>query len=221
MKEKEVLRRVRSELTELEETVPWNAVRRMWRSRRTLWRRTVKQADAVVSMAYCVQEFRVALYTDDNSFQGCGRAWRASIEQCMHGRGSHGVLWDVWEELKASILSWLGLRSTPTQLSSAQLQESAARARVALEEAMRRGADSLSQVPLEAILNGNREGLQMVRTELEQERMLVAVKLTVMAQQAGAWRDSCSKDAASFVHFDSGACTEEECGSDVTDLDSD
>ncbi len=51
MTAQEALRMLRSEVLSLEDEVPWNAVRRTWRARRTGWRRGVKQSDAVPALA--------------------------------------------------------------------------------------------------------------------------------------------------------------------------
>ena len=132
--------------------VPWNAVRRTWRNRRTLWRRSVKQADMIADLAQRLQEFRLALSTDDHSFQGCGHTWRQSVDVCAQGRGPPGLLLGLWEELRASISTWLDSRTKPISLASAHLQAGAARAMVAIQEAARRGSDSLAQVSVPTVV---------------------------------------------------------------------
>lgn len=54
----------RSQLLGLEDTVPWNAVKSSWRSRRPGWRRSLKSADTAAEIATRLEEFRAHLMND-------------------------------------------------------------------------------------------------------------------------------------------------------------
>jgi hypothetical protein len=48
----------RTQLLDLEDGVPWNAVKATWRARRPGWRRSLKGADSVAAVAQLLDEFR-------------------------------------------------------------------------------------------------------------------------------------------------------------------
>ncbi|KAK9824452.1 hypothetical protein WJX72_010352 [[Myrmecia] bisecta] len=95
LKPKDVLHTVRAEMTHLEEAVPWNAVRKNWRSKRANWRRALKQAETVVELSKCLREFRTSLATDSSSVALTAK-WSQSIDACIQGLGSHSVLLALW-----------------------------------------------------------------------------------------------------------------------------
>lgn len=43
---------------QLEDTVPWNAVKSSWRARRPGWRRALKGADSIAAVAAMLDDFR-------------------------------------------------------------------------------------------------------------------------------------------------------------------
>ncbi len=54
----------RNQLLNLEDSVPWTAVKSSWRNRRPGWRRSLKAADTVAEIAARLEEFRAHLMND-------------------------------------------------------------------------------------------------------------------------------------------------------------
>lgn len=232
---REVLRKLRSDMMDAESHVPWNAVHSLWRNKRATWRGKTRREETVQDLAARLSEFRSALKADA-SFLGCGATWQASLDACLSGSGSHGILLGVWEELRQAIGAWLDVRQRPAAQQTAALQARTARAVTALQRAAAIGQDAVAQVPLEAIVNNSVDGLQAVRAVIEKERKVAATEL---AKVSAAGADAAASGAAtalfqpplsprngpeawSFgipaVDFDSGADTDAGSGSCVTDM---
>ena len=195
--------------------------------------------------ARLLQELRGALLADEGSWAGCGHTWQAQLDACVQGKGSCSLLLLVWDELRGSINAWRGGRSRGAAMTAAQLQAGVARAVAAMQAASRSGdEDALLQVPLESILCGDLQALQAVRRAIEVERRVLAARLAAGGRGEGGggghsggasspppWppTDAAGKPPESYfarisapwaeAEFDSGAETEMEEGSDVTDLD--
>ncbi|PSC72843.1 septin-10-isoform A [Micractinium conductrix] len=182
---REAMRCMRLEVLGLEDTIPWNSVRRAWKAKRTTWRRQVKQTEVLPEFAARLKELRAALLTDDQPLPGCGSTWRAQLELCISGKGSYGLLAAAWEEMRGTVRGWLEGRAKPAALSAAALQAGATRAVRAMQAALAAGggggeanADAaLVQVPLESIIgHDSGVGLAAVRTALETEQKLLGAR---------------------------------------------
>jgi hypothetical protein len=177
---------MKQEVLHLEEAIPWTCVRRNWRSKRTGWRKLVKQTELVSDFAARLKELRLALLADDHTFVGCGPAWRSHLESCIQGRGSAAALMSVWDEMKNTIRTWLsgsGAISGPaggfvTPLGPAPSADSAGRAVLALQKAVKHGTtEALLQAPLESIMGHDGCSLHAVRQAIELERRIVSSRL--------------------------------------------
>ncbi|KAL4542012.1 hypothetical protein Ndes2526B_g06499 [Nannochloris sp. 'desiccata'] len=180
------VRSMKQEVLQLEEAIPWTCVRRNWRSKRTGWRKLVKQTELVSDFAARLKELRTALLADDHTFVGCGPAWRSHLESCIQGRGSAAALVSVWDEMKNTIRSWLsgsGAISGPaggfvTPSGPAPSADSAGRAVLALQRAVKHGStEALLQAPLESIMGHDGCSLHAVRQAIELERRVVSSRL--------------------------------------------
>ncbi len=183
------LRFVKQEMLDVEDAIPWAAVRRVWRTKRTAWRRQVKQTELIAELAVRLRELRAALTPDDADagFVGCAAVWRAQVEACARGRGAAPLLAACWEEMKQAIRSWL---------DGTGPDAGTARAVRALHAALRAGggADALLQAPLEAVVGGDAAALHAVRQAIELERRVVAARLA--AAHAGGAAGAAADPAA-------------------------
>ncbi|PRW55942.1 hypothetical protein C2E21_4909 [Chlorella sorokiniana] len=192
---REALRGMRLEVLALEDVIPWNSVRRTWKTKRTTWRRQVKQTEVIADFATRLKELKAALLTEEQALPGCGSTWRAQLEVCIQGKGSYGLLSAAWEEMRNTVRSWLEGRSKPPAQSATQLQASAARAVRAMHAALASpsglapsdaAADAaLVQVPLESIVGGDSgAALQAVQQAIELEQRVVGARLAAAQGQA-------------------------------------
>jgi len=103
------LRRLRSDVLDVEEAVPWGAVRKTWRGRRPAWRRALRASDSAACVARAVREFRGALApgAPDPAPDG-GGAWEPRLEAVARGTAPGASLHGLWAALRGSLLSWLG-----------------------------------------------------------------------------------------------------------------
>ena len=106
------LRRLRSELLDVEEAVPWSAVRAAWRGRRPAWRRALRGSDAAAPLARAVREFRGALVDDAPSealhvLSGVER-WDAAVAAVGSGAAPGAALHALWAEFREGLASWVG-----------------------------------------------------------------------------------------------------------------
>ncbi|KAL4425011.1 hypothetical protein ABPG77_002896 [Micractinium sp. CCAP 211/92] len=180
---REAMRCMRLEVLGLEDVIPWDSVRRAWKTRRTTWRRQVKQTEVLSEFALRLKELRAALLTDEQPLPGCGSTWRAQLEVCIQGKGSYGLLAAAWEELRSTVRNWLEGRNKPAAVSAAALQAGAVRAVRAMQAALGGGAggdadSALLQVPLESIVgHDSGAGLGAVRHAIELEQRILEKRL--------------------------------------------
>ena len=228
------VRSMKHEVLQLEDNIPWTAVRRTWRNKRTSWRRHVKQTELVADFAARLKELRLALLTEDATFIGCGATWRGQLDSCIQGRGSAALLVAVWDELKNTIRSWLGGAMGPASAGGGgaggvHIPASAGRAVLALQAAVRAGGtETLLQTPLESIVANDTQSLHAVRQAIELERRIVAARLAAGHGQMDASGAPLAPMVSYFSSIgagweesdvDSGAETEMDDGSDATDLE--
>ncbi|KAK9827993.1 hypothetical protein WJX81_006084 [Elliptochloris bilobata] len=199
------LERAKAQMVELEEVIPWRAVRACWRTRRPAWRRALRKGcEGVPGVAARMQELRQALVTDGAATLAGGAAWDEAAEACAAGAPGAGLdrLLQLWADLQQGIHTWLEDRSlsgSPAEASGDNAEADAApapsgpaasgpaSARIAFV-----AADSPLDVPC-AHLDTPFEGWA-----------------------AGAGEGWGSEPEYASDEFDSGAETEREEGSDVT-----
>lgn len=245
---REAMRYMRLEVLGLEDIIPWNSVRRTWKSKRTSWRRQVKQTEVLADFAMRLKELRAALLTDEQPLPGCGSTWRAQLELCIQGKGSYGLLAAAWEEMRSTIRAWLEGRSKPATVSAAALQAGAVRAVRAMQAVMAGGggggdpggeADAaLLQVPLESIVgHDSGAGLHAVRHAIKLEQRIVGARLAGRSASQQQLSDGSGGDGAggqplvsyfssisaawADSDFDSAGSDAMEACSQGTDMDSD
>ena len=233
---------MKQEVLQLEEAIPWTMVRRNWRNKRSSWRRQVKQTELVADFAARLKEVRMSLLADDQTFMGCGPAWKSTLDACIQGRGTASSLLSVWDELRTTIRSWLSCPSAipgPTGGSFATTSgpppssASAGRAVLALQSALKQdGTEALLQIPLEGITGHDGYSLHAVRQAIDAEKRIINQRIAAL-QGGGNGSPSENGNGAVVSYFssiaagwgdsdfDSGAETEMDEGSDATDLDSD
>ncbi|CAK0734715.1 hypothetical protein CVIRNUC_000471 [Coccomyxa viridis] len=237
------LGQVRNQLTHLEDTVPWNAVKSAWRNRRPGWRRQLKAADSIAEIAVRMEEFRQHLANDGPALvMGQSAAqWEEALRACKEGEGSAEKLQGLCTDLQNSVRLWLDLRLAQSPVSPTVLSH-AIRAVQALQEGSQLGQTELQQVPLGAIVNHSSEGLQTVKNFLESGKTRLSSpsaskrpRLLLQPQQGSM--DSPPKSLVISVapmlrspfhsiigdfgkesDFDSGAETDWEIGSQVTEI---
>lgn len=200
-----LVRSLQREMLELEEAIPWNCVRKIWKNKRATWRRQVKQTIHVSGFALKVKELKHAVLIDDSVLMGCGPEWTSAVERCAQGLGSASQFHSIWDEMKACIQSWIyftsptpahaEIDSLPTSLALKTLRE----AMVSTDRPDK--ASILLQVPLESMIGPHSQRLASIRDILEVEKQ----KLLIDGQVPAIEHD-----------FDSGAETDEEI---LTDID--
>ncbi|CAL8466997.1 g6533 [Coccomyxa elongata] len=235
---KDNLEEARNQLLSLEDTVPWHAVKSSWRNRRPGWRRALKAADTVADVAVRLDEFRSHLMNDGATLPMGAAAgpWEQSLTACLQGNGSIAALLTLCNELQQSVRLWLDLKLVHTPVSPTVMSQ-AIRAVQALQEGSQKGSGELHQVPLEAIVNHSSEGIQAVKNFLESgktklssprgmgsPRAMTSPKLTpklmsntfpiLLLSPFNAIKGEFGIDD----QFDSGAETDWEAGSQVTDM---
>ncbi|EIE26670.1 hypothetical protein COCSUDRAFT_59190 [Coccomyxa subellipsoidea C-169] len=232
------LEEARSQLLSLEDTVPWHAVKSSWRNRRPGWRRALKAADTVVEVAARMDEFRSHLMNDGATLPmgAAAASWEQTLKACLQGSGSIAMLVTLCNELQQSVRLWLDLKLVHTPVSPTVMSQ-AIRAVQALQEGSQKGSGELYQVPLEAIVNHSSEGIQAVKNFLESgktklssprgmgsPRAMTSPKLTsklmgntfpiLLLSPFNAIKGEFGNDD----QFESGADTDWETGSQVTDM---
>ena len=132
------LRRLRSELLDVEEAVPWSAVTAGWRSRRPAWRRTLRSSDAAACVARALREFRCALAPARGRAGGgdtprllptTGDArWLATVDAVADGDAPGAMLHPLWAELRDGVAAWVGAAPRGRAGTSAAVARAAAAA---------------------------------------------------------------------------------------------
>jgi len=104
------LRRLRSELLDVEEAVPWSAVTPGWRGRRPAWRRALRASDAAACVARALREFRAALApTAPPLLTATGDDdWLESVDAVAAGAMPGATLHPLWGELRDGVAAWVG-----------------------------------------------------------------------------------------------------------------
>ncbi|KAK9868701.1 hypothetical protein WJX84_004043 [Apatococcus fuscideae] len=231
-----VLQDLRRELVQLEEAVPWTAVRKHWRTKRSSWRRSVREAYSAVAMAACLRDLQAALLAHPlpghppagREALNLGPVWQQSLASCLDGGEKHAMLLALWNDFKKQVSLWLGAISMQPQMISTQLSRTkAARALRALMRAEAQGAEAVMQVPLDAILIGDGEALETMKAILSQEQLALVARCEQVSQGAHITHaDDGNSDHASMLEifagdsaddFDSGAESVDEC-SQATDM---
>ncbi|KAK9841599.1 hypothetical protein WJX74_008537 [Apatococcus lobatus] len=234
-----VLQDLRKELLQLEEAIPWTAVRKHWRTKRSAWRRAVRDADSAAAMAGCLRDLHMALlvhaypgHTGGRSTLNLGPVWQQSLASCLDGGEKHAMLLALWNDFKKQVSLWLGAISIqPTGTAVQPSRTKAARALRALLQAETQGAEAVMQVPLDAILNGDSEALETMKAILSQEQLSLAARCECVRKGVDSEHaENDDLDHASMLEnfacdsedcFDSGAESVDECSqaTDMSDLE--
>lgn len=163
---------LQEDMLALEEMIPWACVRKIWKNKRSSWRREVRQTSSIRGFAKLLKELRLAqLMTGDMGFVNSEQftlktAWKNQLEACVTGSGRASVLDGVWLEFKMNVQSWLTNMSAEAQqervlamqpggLSGVDTVEGAARDVVApalIVRVMETHAGDLASVPVESML---------------------------------------------------------------------
>ncbi len=109
---------LRRELVQLEEAVPWTAVRKHWRTKRSSWRRSVREAYSAVAMAACLRDLQAALLAHPlpghppagREALNLGPVWQQSLASCLDGGEKHAMLLALWNDFKKQVrdhLRWI------------------------------------------------------------------------------------------------------------------
>lgn len=102
---------MRKELVQLEEAIPWTAVRKHWRTKRSTWRRAVREADSAAAMAGCLRDLQAALlvnaypghHPSGRSTLNLGSVWQQSLASCLDGGEKHAMLLALWNDFKKQV----------------------------------------------------------------------------------------------------------------------
>ena len=229
---------LQEDMLALEEIIPWGCVRKMWKNKRSSWRREVRQTSSICGFAKLLKELRHAqLMTGDVGFANSEQftlktAWRNRLEACVTGTGRAPVLDGVWHEFKMNVHGWLTSMTAEAQQermlalhsgvhsgvhSAPDMVEGTARDTVAsalIVRVMETHAGDLLSVPVEGMLGA----CPAVR--------LAAVR-SVLAKKRERGDKGGDNDADGGVDvellapedsFDSGLSTEDEALTDVDDV---
>lgn len=202
---------MKQEILDLEDSIPWTCVRRVWKARRPSWRRQIRQVELVTGFAAKLKELKDALLLDDDAPVGFGSSWRTQLELCIQGRGSSAQLASVWDEMKNTVRAWLHGPSL-AHMENESLHVSAAVRTMNL--AFKNGGDVL-QAPIESIMKFDSGKLLNIRDAIEYERHTILSRMNY---------DSSHVSLTEFGHqfqesdFDSGQETQDD--GHATDLDS-
>lgn len=166
-----LVRSLQTEMLELEEVIPWNYVKKIWKNKRATWRRQVKQTNHISGFAMKMKELKQAMLIDENIVMGCGPEWTSCLDLCAKDLGSSSQLDSVWDELKTAIQSWIYFTSTMSthgeidSLPASMALKTLQAALLSTESSHR--ASTLLQVPLESMIGLHSERLVSVRDSLE------------------------------------------------------
>ena len=102
---------LRQEMVQLEEAIPWTAVRKRWRTKRTSWRRSVRDADSTAAMAACLRDLQQALLVHappghpntSRAALNLGPFWQQSLASCLGGGEKHTMLLALWNDFKKQV----------------------------------------------------------------------------------------------------------------------
>eukprot|EP00803_Ostreobium_quekettii_P004012 evm.model.scf_1445.1 EVM.evm.TU.scf_1445.1 scf_1445:1000-5471(-) len=174
----DALHRIRKEILDLEEYIPWNAVSRNWKNRRATWRKSVRASEAVTDLATRLRDLLGALLWDRTwkTAHG-GRIWEHETEECCRGHAEVDQLANLWDNIVREVRRWIQERDVPPQPITANVSpdQTARLAMAGLEEAVLKGEEGLRQVPLDAITNCSIRSLKTVKEYyLEEARSLKA-----------------------------------------------
>jgi hypothetical protein len=200
-----LVRSLQTEMLELEEVIPWNHVKKIWKNKRAAWRRQVKQTNHISGFATKIKDLKQAMLIDDNVFMGCGPEWTTCLDLCAQDLGSSSQLDSVWDELKTAIHSWIYFTS-PVSIHGEIDSLPASIALEALQGAVlstpsSHKASTLLQVPIESMIGLHSERLLGVRDSLE-----VQLQKCIVDGKGPRME---------LENFDSGAETDEEALTDV------
>ena len=218
----EVLEAVQKQLMEVEDSVPWTAVRKHWKGKRNSWRKAVRQASSVPELGKCIKELKAALCSDSNAAVECSTTWQESLEDCCQGNGSHLLLHGVWGELQPKIFEWLQSRHSPRKAAATLLQDSVQRGILAMQQVFWTSdgsADAMAQVPLEQICNYEADTAKAIRDKLCKERkaLLSSSNATPSLLAANVAANECIIGTA-YIEGSDIETEPSEAGSDVTDM---
>lgn len=197
------------EMLELEETIPWNCVKKIWKNKRATWRRQVKQTIHISDLGMKVKELKNAMLINDNSLEGCGPEWASLLDRCIKGLGTPAQLDLVWDRLKTGVQSWMyftfpvstheEIDSVPTTIALKTLHEA-----VLVPDCSDK-ALNLLQVPLESMIGPHPERLGSIRESLE-----IQMQKHIVDGQG-------TKPEYERDEFDSGVETEDDALTDIDD----
>lgn len=96
---------------QLEEAIPWTAVRKYWRTKRSTWRRAVREADSTAAMANCLRDLQAALLVlalpshanASRAALNLGPVWQQSLASCLEGGEKHPMLLALWNDFKKQV----------------------------------------------------------------------------------------------------------------------
>lgn len=218
----EVLEAVQRQLVEVEDSVPWTAVRKHWKGKRNGWRKAVRQASSVLELGKCIKELKAALCSDSSAAVECSTTWQESLDDCCQGSGSHLLLRGVWGELQPKIFEWLQSRSSPRKGAALSVQDSVQRGITAMQQvfwATGGSADAIAQVPLEQICNYEADTAKAIRDKLFKDRkaLLAGSNATPSLLAANVAANESVIGTAYLGSSDIDLDTS-EAGSDVTDM---
>lgn len=120
-------------MAQLEEVIPWTAVRKYWRTKRSSWRRAVRDAGSTAAMAGCLRDLQAALlvhafpghHTAGRAALHLGPVWQQSLASCLDGGEKHAMLLALWNDFKKQVTQhhWLLIRVLPCIACGPALQD--------------------------------------------------------------------------------------------------
>lgn len=230
---------LQEDMLALEEIIPWACVRKIWKNKRSSWRREVRQTSSIRGFAKLLKELRHAqLMTGDVVFVNSEHftlktAWRNQLEACLTGTGRASVLDGVWLEFKMNVHSWLTSTSAEAQhermlamqpggLSAPDMIEGTARDTVApalIVRVMETHAGDLLSVPVESMLGAcPAVRLAAVRSVLAEKRERGKMEGTEEGTPGDGEHGMDVGRTAPEDSFDSGMSTDDEALTDVDDV---
>jgi hypothetical protein len=199
------------EMLELEEVIPWNCVRKIWKNKRATWRRQVKQMSHIPGLASKIKELKSAILMDDNLLLGCGPEWSSKLDVCLQGMGSSLQLTAIWDEMKTSVQTWMYSASRMSNIGEIDSIPTTIAVNAMKNALQSCGAQrsSLLQVPIESMIGSHSGRLLGIREAVEIERQKILMKRQK--------KNFDTTDDKLDDGFDSGIETDKE---DATDVDS-
>lgn len=204
------VRSIKQEMLELEDSIPWTCVKKVWKNKRASWRRQVRQVELVAGFAFKMKELKQSLLIDDAALPGCGPSWNAKLDLCIQGVGSATQLSHVWDDMKSSILSWIHGSHMIHTGEADSLPASVAMK--AMHSALQSGDGSLIQVPIESMMGVDSERIMGLRQAVELERQKI-----IGRKQGHEGTKMSIEQFHEEDHFDSGAETDDEAATDIDD----